>query len=178
MNIKPVIVGAIFALGWPLAAWAGDSSYSAQQIVDFFAHSTSDMGAARGICVGTEEECSTGKPAAQAERVFNLQVNFGLDSAELSEGAKANLLEFAKALKDPSLAAQTFAIEGFTDARGSSDYNLGLSERRAEAVATFLSQHDIDTSKFVIKGYGETKPITDNPYDDVNRRVETRVIMR
>ena len=58
-------------------------------------------------------------------------INFGLDSAELDTTARAELDEFAKALKDNRLSTLDFVVEGYTDASGSAHYNEGLSERQS-----------------------------------------------
>jgi OmpA-OmpF porin, OOP family len=137
--------------------------------------SAGDLGPARGICIGTAEECSAADILASAA-TFDLMVNFDLDSDRLSDEAKANLLEFAKELDDPRLADVTIAVEGHTDAIGPESYNQDLSERRAHAVVEFLRERGADVSRFVVRGYGESRPRTDDPYDPVNRRVETRIV--
>lgn len=167
------VLAASMLLMMPVAASAGEVDYTADQVVAFFAASA-DLGAERGICIGTAKECKDkGEIAASS---FDLLVHFELDSDVLSEQAKANLLEFAKALKDPRLSHVKFSIEGHTDARGSDTYNQRLSVRRADAVVTFLREHGADTSRFVIKGFGEANPRAADPYDPVNRRVETRIV--
>jgi OmpA-OmpF porin, OOP family len=137
--------------------------------------SAGGLGPARGICIGTAEECSAAHILASAA-IFDLMVNFELDSDRLSEQARANLLEFAKELDDPRLANVTIAVEGHTDAIGPESYNQDLSERRAHAVVEFLRERGADVSRFVVRGYGESRPRTDDPYDPVNRRVETRIV--
>ncbi|MEN3044813.1 MAG: OmpA family protein [Candidatus Hydrothermales bacterium] len=71
-------------------------------------------------------------------------------------------------------------IQGHTDSVGSDSYNLTLSQARAEAVRNYLINfHNIDPSKLVAKGYGETMPIADNLTREgraMNRRVEFKVI--
>ena len=100
-------------------------------------------------------------------------VNFEKNSANLTSQAKANLDEFSKALKDPRLAAATFAVDGYTDASGTDKYNLSLSGRRAQSVVSYLTQQGVKKTKLVPKGFGEANPIAPDPYDPVNRRVET-----
>ncbi len=103
-------------------------------------------------------------------------MTFELNSDRLSEEAKDNLRQFLEAMEDPRLANANFAIEGHTDATGPEPYNQQLSERRAEAVVNFLREQGADTSRFIVKGFGETNPRVEDPYDPVNRRVETRVV--
>jgi outer membrane protein OmpA-like peptidoglycan-associated protein len=168
------VLAASMLLVAPMAAAAEERNYTAEQVVEFFAQSA-DLGAERGICIGTAEECgTTTTPAAAAG--FDLMVNFELNSDELSESAKANLLEFSRALEDPRLGAATFSIEGHTDATGPEDYNLRLSERRADAVVRFLREQGADASRFSVKGFGEGNPRSDDPFDPINRRVETRIV--
>jgi outer membrane protein OmpA-like peptidoglycan-associated protein len=158
----------------PLAASAGEVGYSSEQVVKFLAQSL-DLGAERGICIGTATECGSIQALAVPE-TFDLMVTFELNSDQLSEAAKANLLEFSKALADPRLGAVSFSVEGHTDATGPDEFNQLLSERRADAVVTFLREQGADTSRFVVKGFGDANPRSDDPFDPANRRVETRII--
>ncbi len=172
MRIANALVAGSFVLLIAGPAGAGElPAYSPQDIVKFF----SGQDASRGICVGTDEECGTSvkKPAS-----FDLRVQFDKDSAVLSEKAKANLESFASALKSPSLSVASFMIEGYTDASGTARYNMNLSQRRADAVVSYLSGLGIDGSKLKPVGFGETDPVASDPYDPANRRVETRLIIR
>ena len=68
-----------------------------------------------------------------------------------------------------------FEIGGHTDGDGEADYNMKLSQDRADAVRTQLIAMGIDGSRLTAKGYGKTKPIADNTTEDGkanNRRVE------
>ena len=97
------------------------------------------LGAARGICIGTEANCpSTGVLTPSHEPKIDLVVTFDHNSDELTGAAKQNLGEFAKALKSERLNRVSFLVEGHTDARGADGYNLNLSERRAQAVVRYL----------------------------------------
>lgn len=166
------VLAASMLLIAPLAASASEPSYTAEEVVRFFAPAA-DLGPERGICIGTPEECATAIIEAET---FDLLVTFELDSDRLSEEAKANLLEFLKALEDPRLANANFAIEGHTDATGPEPYNQVLSERRADAVVKFLHEQGADPSRFVVRGFGEANPRVDDPFDPINRRVETRIV--
>jgi len=66
-------------------------------------------------------------------------------------------------------------IEGHTDNIGSDDYNLGLSQRRADSVKSFLTQQGIDSRRIVATGKSEHQLIADNESEggrQKNRRVE------
>jgi outer membrane protein OmpA-like peptidoglycan-associated protein len=102
-------------------------------------------------------------------------INFDFDSAQIRPESYPLLDEFGKALKF-GLAEGVFIVAGHTDNTGAMDYNQGLSERRASAVANYLiSHHNIAASSLLLKGYGETKPIASNDNEKgrtLNRRVE------
>jgi outer membrane protein OmpA-like peptidoglycan-associated protein len=71
--------------------------------------------------------------------------------------------------------ALTLGIEGNTDSVGSDAYNQGLSERRAEAVRSYLAQQGVPESSMTAKGLGKTQPIASNSTAEgrqQNRRVE------
>ena len=71
--------------------------------------------------------------------------------------------------------ALTLGIEGNTDSVGSDAYNQGLSERRAEAVRSYLAQQGVPESSMTSKGLGKTQPIASNNTAEgrqQNRRVE------
>ena len=159
-------------LGSPAAV--ADPAYKASDIVDHFA-SGIELGATRGLCIGTEAECKVAPSRTKALAAFDLVVTFDYNSDVLTKAARQNLDEFAKALKDPRLSAGSFMVEGHTDAKGSDSYNLSLSERRAAAVVQYLSEKGVDTSKLAARGYGKAKPRASNPFDPANRRVETRL---
>jgi outer membrane protein OmpA-like peptidoglycan-associated protein len=71
-------------------------------------------------------------------------------------------------------------IGGHTDAIGTKEFNIWLSQRRAEAVKTFLTSKGIDTRRVKTKGYGKEKPLASNDDDkegrELNRRVEFKVL--
>lgn len=66
-------------------------------------------------------------------------------------------------------------INGHTDSTGSASYNVGLSQRRANSVAGYLTGQGVDGRRFAINGYGASQPIATNATPDgraSNRRVE------
>jgi OOP family OmpA-OmpF porin len=156
------------------ASWA-EPAYKASDIVKHFAP---ELGAARGLCIGTEVECSAGasgaKPGRSAE-AFDLVVTFDFNSDVLTSQARENLNEFYKALAESDLGRFSFLVEGHTDAKGSDSYNLTLSQRRARSVVRYLAEKGVEPTKLEPRGFGKTKPRTSDPYDAANRRVETRL---
>ena len=70
---------------------------------------------------------------------------------------------------------QKIEVQGHTDNVGGDAYNQTLSEARAKAIVTWLTQHGIAASRLTAKGFGKTRPIADNATDAgraKNRRVE------
>jgi OOP family OmpA-OmpF porin len=163
---------ALVALLCSPAAFA-QSAQKSEDIVKFFANAV-DLGAKRGICVGTEDECKS-KQVEPAQTGLDMLINFNLDSADLTPDARSKLTEFAKALQDNRLRAHNFLVEGYTDASGSESYNEGLSQRRAQSVTAFLLNSGIEAARINAVGKGETEPRAADPYDPANRRVEMRI---
>jgi outer membrane protein OmpA-like peptidoglycan-associated protein len=66
-------------------------------------------------------------------------------------------------------------IEGHADSRGTDDYNLNLSERRAESVRSYLVSQSIQPAMVTARGFGESRPVASNDNAagrQQNRRVE------
>jgi outer membrane protein OmpA-like peptidoglycan-associated protein len=151
-------------------------SYTADDVVSHFVNSI-DLGQTRTLCIGTPTECGEAEAAAAPSVApeaapWDLLVNFELNSAELMPEARLKLDVFAEAMRDRRLRRAVFKIEGHTDALGTPDFNQDLSERRAAAVVDYLVERGIDRSRLVAVGYGETRPLSEDAYEDVNRRVE------
>lgn len=171
--MRMTVLVSLFSLGLLSGTGAAltGPQVSSDDIVKHFVD-TADLGAKRGICIGTTEECSTEVPKPNN---MDMLINFDLNSAELTSQARTNLNEFAKALKDERLQAATFIVEGYTDASGEERYNTTLSERRAESVTAFLLSNGISRDKVTAVGKGEQNPRVADPYDPANRRVEMRI---
>jgi outer membrane protein OmpA-like peptidoglycan-associated protein len=146
-----------------------DPAYKAPAIVDFF--SKAALGKARTLCFNT-----TNCPAPEPAPKWNLMVNFEFDSDRLTAAAKENLDQFAEALHDPRLKELKFDIDGHTDATGAEQYNLGLSERRAQAVVAYLATKGVDENELKAKGFGKSKPVVPDPFSPENRRVEAHLL--
>lgn len=158
---------ALLALGAPASA---QQQYTTDELVDFFINSI-DMGATRGICIGTPQECA--QPAEP--QGLDMRVSFELDSADLTPGARENLALFAQMMQDERLEIARFVVEGHTDARGGDGYNVDLSEARAESVRRFLTGLGVAPERLTAVGLGETRPRVDDGLDPENRRVELRI---
>jgi OOP family OmpA-OmpF porin len=108
----------------------------------------------------------------------NVTVLFKLNSAKLTDEGKQQLDQLASG-QVGSLKRYFVAIQGFTDKTGSTEHNLELSRRRAEAVQTYLvAQHNIPVYRIQIVGLGKDKPVNDEKTRDdrqKNRRVEVTI---
>lgn len=103
-----------------------------------------------------------------------LEIYFEFASAVISPRSTEQLRTLGKALTDPRLSEQKFLIAGYTDSKGKADYNLRLSQQRAEAVRDFLiAEFKVSPQRLIAKGYGKSR-LKDqaNPTADANRRVQ------
>ncbi len=97
-------------------------------------------------------------------------------SAKLSSKSNAALNEVAKILTDD--ANLKLSIEGHTDNVGKPDYNMTLSDNRANSVKQYLLKKGIDESRLVSQGFGLTQPVATNKTAAgraKNRRVEMKL---
>jgi outer membrane protein OmpA-like peptidoglycan-associated protein len=104
-------------------------------------------------------------------------ITFAYDSSDVQPQFRRTLDQVAGTLSQYN---ETFVdVYGHTDSTGSDDYNLGLSQRRATAVADYLAGHGVQTARIATRGYGETQPIASNDTDAgraANRRVEIKLV--
>ena len=105
------------------------------------------------------------KPTAAGFRI-----NFAFNSAVLPDSAHEMIDVVAQVMKEsPEIKVR---VEGHTDAVGSADYNVSLSERRALSVGEYLVKVGVDPSRLMLIGKGMAEPLTSNRYDPANRRVQ------
>lgn len=107
---------------------------------------------------------------------------FDFNKATLRDISKVELEKLTKLMELNS--KMSVEISGHTDAKGNEDYNLKLSQDRAQAVVNYLINRGIDKNRMLAKGYGKSKPIAQNYNTDgsenaegmqQNRRVELKV---
>jgi len=102
---------------------------------------------------------------------------FGFDSAELSDDAKAIIDERIQTLAGQAQLTSIMRVEGHTDTTGAEEYNLMLSQRRAQAVADYIvsQSYRVTSSDIEIVGKGESDPVASNDTREgraQNRRVD------
>ena len=98
---------------------------------------------------------------------------FDFDKATLRRNVEFNLVKIAAILNQ--FGEMKILIEGHTDGIGTEEYNLDLSQRRAEAVYDFLVTQDVTPERMSWQGYGESRPVADNSTEEgrqQNRRVD------
>jgi outer membrane protein OmpA-like peptidoglycan-associated protein len=104
---------------------------------------------------------------------LNGAVLFVTNQATLLPIARDRLQQVADALADTPQG--NIVVEGYTDSTGTQSLNEDLSQRRAEAVRTFLVEHGIESNRIRARGYGPARPVADNKTPEGranNRRVE------
>ncbi|QIX63506.1 OmpA family protein [Hymenobacter sp. BT18] len=102
-----------------------------------------------------------------------LYINFDTDKATIRPESAATVAEVLRLLQqNPALR---LAVQGHTDNSGTAPHNQQLSEARAAAVVTTLTQAGISSSRLQSAGFGQSKPLADNTTEAgkaQNRRVE------
>jgi outer membrane protein OmpA-like peptidoglycan-associated protein len=116
-------------------------------------------------------------PALQALSMLpnlTLVIQFDFNSDRIQPNSYETVARIADALHHPQLLGNKFVVVGHTDAKGARDYNLKLSQRRADAVVEALTTtFRVDPRSLVGLGVGEEQ-LRDpsNPDGAINRRVQ------
>ena len=148
------------------------------------------IGGGTGALIGNKmdkqaREIDQALPGADVERVgegIRLVLNenavrFATGKATLTSNAKANLDKLVPVFKE--YADTNIEIYGYTDSTGSPEFNLTLSQKRAESVKNYLTSNGLLSSRFKITGLGIADPIATNDTADgrtQNRRVEFAIM--
>jgi len=171
----PLALALTLALGSPLASTSADAQVSKEEIVRSL---TPKGGLTRSIRT-RKIEVIPGKEAEVLDKnknlpKINLTIEFEYDSDRPTANGELQLAALGEALRDPRLRGYRFLLAGYTDARGSDDYNQRLSERRAQAVQDYLiATIRLDGSQLKVVGFGERRLLEpDRPASPRNRRVE------
>lgn len=102
---------------------------------------------------------------------------FPTNSSYLTDKAKVELSKLTKIMKEKS--AKNIRVDGHTDATGTVEYNVWLSDKRATSVKKFLQDSGIPSSRITTQGLGQAKPVSDNKTPEgrqKNRRVEVTIL--
>jgi outer membrane protein OmpA-like peptidoglycan-associated protein len=125
----------------------------------------------RSLSLGEREQIAE---IASTKPKIDLDIQFDLNSANITATSMPSVQALGKALTDANLKGSTFVVAGHTDAIGGEAYNQDLSERRADTIKRYLTEKfGIAGTDLVAVGYGKTKPKDPNaPMDPINRRVQ------
>ena len=126
---------------------------------------TSDSGTSSEAASDSMSDVDIGEPY--------VKIYFDYDQDALREDALSDLLKVSRLMKDNP--KYTLLVEGHADERGTREYNLALSERRAKAVEDFLSASGVSSFNVEVVGYGEEKPVDNGSNESAwsqNRRAE------
>jgi OOP family OmpA-OmpF porin len=183
-----------FALALAIAAFSASGAASAQTVDNW----QTPYGGA--VMNGTNELCwrdsfwtpatglpgCDGVPVAQqtpvvaptaSKVVLNADTFFDFDKATLKPAGRQVLDQVAAQAQ--SLNLETVIAVGHTDSIGTEQYNMGLSQRRANTVKNYLVSKGIDANRIYAEGKGEAQPIASNKTREgraQNRRVEIEIV--
>jgi outer membrane protein OmpA-like peptidoglycan-associated protein len=122
--------------------------------------------------IATSESASISRDQDVLRATFKGEAFFEYDKSTLLPGAQAELRRIADIMnKYPQTIIE---VGGHTDTRGSDEYNLRLSEQRAQAVKNELIRNGVMEQRIKAVGYGESRPISSD--HAMNRRVEITII--
>ena len=113
------------------------------------------------------------KALDESGKVLLYGILFDLDKSDLKQESEKQLSNIVTLmLRNPGMKLE---IQGHTDNQGKPDYNMKLSQARAEKVKTYLTLFGIREDRLKARGFGETKPVASNQAEEgraKNRRVE------
>ena len=135
-----------------------------------------------GVC-DTADQCPNTPAGARVgpggcDCDYTLTLDFPFNSAELHADDKAKIDAIIPVLKNPKVAFILGEVDGYTDNTGDEAYNVGLSQRRAQAVTDYVKSQGVNLGdRFVVKGYGEADPVASNDTKE-GRAQNRRVVLR
>ncbi len=113
----------------------------------------------------------------KGKKICTININFETNKSKITKNSHNYLNLIVMMLE--SNPDMNMTINGHTDDIGEDDYNLTLSEKRAEAVKKYIVSKGINENRIAIKGYGESMPVDSNKSENGrrnNRRVEFEII--
>jgi outer membrane protein OmpA-like peptidoglycan-associated protein len=163
-NTQSTLIGA--ALG---AAAGGAGGYGVGKMMD---NQERDMRNA----LATSEAAAVSREGNLLAVTFKGDVTFDKNSTEVRPGLYSEINRVAGILNQyPNTLIR---VEGHTDSKGSDEFNMNLSKRRADTVKTLLVQRGVADSRIEVVGFGETMPVATNDTEagrQKNRRVEIKI---
>ena len=115
-------------------------------------------------CADTPADLAVDSNGCPIPEVLKIKVNFDFDKSDIKAEYHQELADFAAYAKQ--LPGTVIEIGGHTDSKGSDEYNLKLSQRRAKSVRDYLIQNfALNGTLLTAVGYGESRPVTSNDTD-------------
>lgn len=145
--------------------------YPISKVVDFTS-SKQNLNHKDNIVLVSYEEMKEKQLAVRINNIF-----FDFNKSELKPESYSELDRLYNFLKDNSDIK--VEISGHTDNYGSDEYNMNLSQSRANTVKEYLVGKGIDSGRIIPIGYGESKPVSTNDTEEgrqLNRRVEFKIL--
>jgi outer membrane protein OmpA-like peptidoglycan-associated protein len=128
------------------------------------------------LYVGTVEVKDSVRRVSPDEYYMLHSIFFDFDDYSLNKEALDEVGRLLEVMtKNPELGVE---LTGHTDAKGADEYNIRLSNRRAQAVMDYLVLHGIESSRITVNGAGEAAPIALNEYEDGTDSPEGRRLNR
>ncbi|MGH7458842.1 MAG: peptidoglycan-associated lipoprotein Pal [Longimicrobiaceae bacterium] len=173
-----LLIALVCSVGWvgckkkpPAEGPAPDPEGAARVVNPDSAARADSLAEARRLATVREAE------RARAEEALSERVYFDFDSNLLSSEAQEKLRVKAEIMRmNPSVRLR---VEGHTDERGTTEYNLALGQRRAEAARAFLVRHGVSPERISTVSYGKERPIADGSNESawaMNRRDDFAII--
>lgn len=130
----------------------------------------------RSLRVGPATPTGQSASASPIDHSANVLITFRTGSADVTDEAREALDTIGRALASEQLSGLRFEIDGHADPRGGADYNLRLSQARAESVVEYLVRnHQVSRDRLTAVGKGYSELLnTANPIAEENRRVTVR----
>ncbi|PZO67769.1 MAG: OmpA family protein [Paracoccus denitrificans] len=188
LNRAAIALGAVLALSAPVQAQTVDTSAFILDLVPTVLDLTptiEDMaGEAQAISTEAQETLDRSGEIQVRQSGDNYilsvasDVLFDFDSDALTPASQKSLTDVGELIS--RAPDGEVVVVGHTDSKGADDYNLALSQRRAQAVVDFLKAQGVQPARLRTEGRGESDPVADNEIDGKdnpdgrakNRRVE------
>lgn len=168
---RTFLLGSALCLLTSCAAWHGDQDPNAS-LAD---GSTTYNSAVQTAGLGQPEAQKFASSQRSQGQGLNKRVYyFDFDSSELHEDDIAAVIANADWLS--SHPESKILIEGHTDPRGSREYNVGLGERRAKALAAVMKEKGLQPSQVRLISYGSEK-LASNGHSDADYQLDRRVVI-
>jgi outer membrane protein OmpA-like peptidoglycan-associated protein len=168
IKLNPGVFAFTLLLLFQSPGWAQQSLSADELARKLSARPETKTAASRGIVIEGTPQQEDLAPSV------NLNISFESGSSKITTDSKILLDTLSQAIAKPELRNARFIIAGHTDAVGNDAFNLALSQKRAKAVATYMTNDNgVAADRLKVEGYGRTRLLdAANPRSAVNRRVQ------